>query len=130
MITKEELNSLHFPTTPEIESNLEVLLIKMNQVRVIYNKPMIITSGLRSVEHHKKIYKEKGIPENKIPMGSKHLSGKACDVLDKDCSLMKWCKDNVHHLEAIGLWIEDDSTVPRVHFQTVPPKSGNRFFKP
>lgn len=65
-----------------------------------------------------------------IPMGSMDLKGKACDIYDKDGSLMKWCRDNVSLIEKVGLWIEDDPSQPRVHFQTEPPKFGNKFFKP
>lgn len=131
MISKEELNPKGYKLDDIQSKNIEVLLHRMNQVRIIYNKPMIITSGVRTIEDQIRIYTEKGITDkSKIPMGSMHLIGAACDVLDLDGSLMKWCKDNVTVLEAIGLWIEDDTSTPRVHFQVFAPKSGSRFFKP
>ena len=113
----------------------------MNQVRIIYNKSMIITSGVRTIDHQIAIYKEKAVKKewpfqdgkfdiSKVPLSSMHLIGAACDVLDSDGELMKWCRGNEHHLVAVGLWIEDDISVPRVHFQVFSPKSGNRFFKP
>jgi uncharacterized protein YcbK (DUF882 family) len=113
-----------------IKKNLEELLVKMNKIRTTYNKPMTVTSGLRTKEDQLRIYRARGVADDKIPMGSAHLKGAACDILDLDGSLMKWCRDNVKTLEEVGLWIEDDTSVPRVHFQTYSPKSGNRFFKP
>lgn len=131
MIIAKELNPKNFPVNEEQKANLEILLERMNQIRQLYGKPMVITSGLRSLDDHLRIYREMGvIDQSKIPMKSKHLIGAACDVLDTDGSLMKWCRANVTHLETIGLWIEDDSSVPRVHFQIQAPSSGNRFFKP
>lgn len=132
MISMKELMGDHNISDIPInhQHNLEELLLKINKVRALYNKPMTVTSGYRSEQDHLRIYRSKGIPDNKIPMGSAHLKGCAVDILDKDGSLFKWCKDNVNHLEEIGLWCEDDQAVPRVHFQTYAPKSGNRFFKP
>lgn len=131
MIKLQELNPKNFPLDDIQKKNIETLLHRMNQVRIIYNKPMFITSGVRSIEDHIRIYKEKGITDkSKIPMKSMHLIGAACDVLDTDGKLMEWCRTNEHHLSAIGLWIEDDPSTPRVHLQIFSPKSGNRFFKP
>ena len=136
MITKQELNPKGFKTTEEQQANLDILLERINVIRKEWNKPMTITSGFRSTEDHLRIYKEiatrnkKEFDATKVPMKSKHLAGAACDVLDSDGSLMKWCRENVELLEKTGLWIEDDTSVPRVHFQIFAPKSGNRFFKP
>lgn len=131
MITKQELNPKGF-TLDEIQSkNIETLLHRINQVRILFAKPMLITSGVRTIEDHLRIYAEKGITDkSKVPMGSMHLIGAACDVLDLKGELMDWCRKNEKQLEIIGLWIEDDPSVPRVHFQIFPPKSGSRFFKP
>lgn len=135
-ITSQELNPTNFETTEEQKANLAILLERMNVIRQKWNKPMVITSGFRSQEDHLRIYKEiaarKGVEfdESKVPMGSKHLAGAACDVYDNDGSLMKWCRANEDILVEVGLWIEDDTSVPRVHFQIQAPKSGNRFFKP
>jgi uncharacterized protein YcbK (DUF882 family) len=132
MISMKELLGDHMINDIPLnhQHNLEELLLKINKVRVLFNKPMIVTSGYRSEQDHLRIYRSKGVPDNKIPMGSAHLKGAAVDILDKDGSLFKWCKDNVNQLETIELWCEDDQSVPRVHFQIYPPKSGNRFFKP
>ena len=111
--------------------NLRILHKKMNEVRKQYAKPMTPTSIYRSMEDHLRIYKELGITDKaKIPMKSKHLSGEAIDISDKDGGLMIWCKSNVAILENVGLWCEEKDDKKRVHFQIVPPKSGNRFFLP
>lgn len=113
------------------QHNLEELLKRINVIRTAYGKPMTITSGYRSKQDHLRIYRSKGVPDHKIPMGSLHLSGEACDVSDPKQELQKWCKANVHILEEVGLWCEDFSaTVNWVHFQSRPPKSGKRFFLP
>lgn len=136
MISITELNPKAYKLDSLQASNLQILLHKINQIRIIYNKPMVITSGVRTKEDQIRIYKEiadrnnKQFELSKVPMNSMHLIGAACDVLDLDGSLMKWCKNNSLLLEQIGLWIEDDVSQPRVHFQIYPPKSGNRFFKP
>lgn len=131
MITKKELNPKNFPLTEEQQSNLEILHDKINMIRSAYGKPMIVTSGVRSIDDHKRIYKQKGIPDDKIPMGSRHLKGQAVDILDTDGKLADWCKNNESVLESAGLWLEDPSaTIGWVHFQTEPPKSGRRFFLP
>jgi uncharacterized protein YcbK (DUF882 family) len=84
---------------------------------------MTVTSGLRSKEDQARI--NPGAPK------SKHLMGQACDISDKNGELKKWIKANVSVLESAGLWCESfDATPSWVHFQVVPPKSGNRFFIP
>ena len=112
------------------KDNLLELLIKMNKVRDAYGRPMFVTSGFRTMKDHIRIYESMGIPRNKIPLQSKHLYCQACDIADPDNSLMEWVKKHVKLMEEIGLWMEEDDTVNRVHFQTVPPKSGRRFFNP
>lgn len=112
------------------QHNMEKLLVKINKIRTAYNKPMIVTSGYRTIQKQKDLYRTMGYPDYKIPMGSAHLKGAACDIRDRDGKLMEWCKANVPLLEEVGLWIEDDTVIPRVHFQIYAPRSGNRFFKP
>jgi len=112
--------------------SLEELLKRINIIREAYGKPMIVSSGYRSLQDHKRIYSEKGITDpNKIPMGSAHLSGQALDVADPKQELQSWILANIDILEKAGLYCEDFSASPNwVHFQCRPPKSGNRFFKP
>lgn len=132
MITLRELLSGRLINDIPIshQFNLEELLQKMNVIRLSYGKPMTITSGYRSQQDHLRIYSQRNIHPPHVPMGSQHLIGGACDILDRSGELMQWCRDNVPLLESTGLWIEDDPSQPRVHFQINPPRSGNRFFKP
>ena len=135
MITMKELLSNQVETLEildkEIQVNLKVLLEKVNLVRSLYGKPMIVTSGLRTKKHHLEIYKRKGIFPPKVPMKSNHLFGRAVDFADGDGKLKKWILENIKQIEEIGLYMEDfGATKTWVHFQTNPPKSGNRFFKP
>lgn len=132
MVSLQELNPKGFKLTEEQEKNILVLHEKINKIRTLYGKSMIVTSGVRSMEDHKRIYKEKGITdESKIPMKSKHLFGQAVDISDPKQELQAWCKANIDKLKEIGVWMEDFSATKNwVHFQIVPPKSGLLFFKP
>lgn len=115
-----------------VQINIEDLLIAVNIVRTAYGKPMLVTSGLRSMQDHLRVYASKGITDkSKIPMKSAHLTGEAIDISDPKQELQSWILANIDILEAAGLWCEDFSATPNwVHFQIRPPKSGNRFFKP
>lgn len=139
MISMSELNLKKYVLDEIQEHNLNDLLVKINKIRLAYNKPMVVSSGLRSREQQINIYrmkaKNKEFPfENgifdlkKVPLASKHLIGAAVDIADNG-DLMEWCKSNIKTLEEVGLWVEE-GTVGWVHFQTQPPKSGNRFFRP
>ena len=62
---------------------------------------------------------------------SNHCLCRAADVSDADGELAKWCLANVSMLAKLRLWIENPArTRGWVHFQIVPPKSGNRIFNP
>lgn len=119
------------------EQNIQELLRRMNFIRNLWNKPMFVTSGYRMMYDHKRIYSTinakriaKGLPEISVPMGSKHLIGQAVDISDPDGSLYDWCVIHEVVLEHIELWCEVKDDQKRVHFQSVPPKSGKRFFIP
>lgn len=131
MITRQEILKNH-DCPPEYEDNLLELLIRINKVRDAYGRPMIVTSGFRSMEDHLRIYKQKGITDkSKIPMKSKHLFCQAVDISDADGKLKKWINENVKLMEEIGLWFEDFSKTPTwVHVQIIPPSSNKRFFMP
>lgn len=123
MISLKELNKHNYTTTPEIDANLQKLLTAINIVRANYSKPMIVTSGLRSIKDQKRI--------NPKAMKSNHLTGCAVDIHDPKKELQEWCKANVSILEHAGLWCEAFEATPTwCHFQCVSPRSGNRFFKP
>lgn len=135
MLTLKELNPKKFPTTPEIEANLEVLLERVNKIRALWNKSFTVTSGLRDVEDLLRIYRQKaeraGVPfdKSKVPMGSNHLKGAACDVADDGLILTAWLKANPKILEEAELWCEEGNQ-NWVHFSIFPPKSGKRWFLP
>lgn len=108
------------------------LLDSLIKLREAYDAPMVVTSGIRCVHDHKRIYAAKGITdESKIPMGSQHLKGQAVDISDKDGKLKAWINDNVAILEQLGLYCEDFAyTSTWVHFSNIEPKSKKRFFIP
>jgi uncharacterized protein YcbK (DUF882 family) len=123
MISPEELNKNAYPTTPEIDANLAMLLERINRVRTEWAKRMIVTSGLRSEADQMRI--------NPSAPKSNHLIGAACDIADPNGSLRDWVKTNMALMEEIGFWFEDfDHTHGWVHFQIYPPKSGKRVFIP
>lgn len=105
----------------EIQKNLTELLEKVNKIRVLWGKSMIVTSGLRTMEDHLRIYAQKGITDqSKIPMKSKHLYGQAVDIYDPDLSITNWLKENDSKiLVDINLWCEEGNK-NWVHFQCVP----------
>ena len=133
MITLNELNPHDVKLTAEQNDNLPKLYNSINQIRHLWNHPMIVTSGVRSVEDHKRIYLEKaqksGLKNIRIPMGSMHLKAAAVDIADTDGSLYSWCKANPEALSSAGLSCEE-GTQGWVHFQIYPPRSGKRWFYP
>jgi hypothetical protein len=116
--------------------SIEELLKRVNIIRAAYGKPMKVTSGLRTRADHIRIYSEKGITDpNKIPWGSQHLSGNACDIADPKGELQAWILAHPEIIEQADLYLEDFSATPTwCHFQIKPFKSykkgGTRFFKP
>ena len=126
-IKLQELNPHDYPTTPEIDQNLNILHEKINEIRDLYGIPMIVTSGLRSVEQQQNLILD---GKSNAPH-SKHLTGQAVDIQDKDKALKNWVIANMDKMKEIGFWFEDfDHTIGWVHFQTVSPKSGKRIFIP
>lgn len=121
MITLQELNPHNYPTTPEIDANLKVLLERINLVRVAWGKPLVVTSGLRSQADQARI-------NPKAPR-SHHLRGEAVDLSDASGELKKWLIANPEILVKVELWCEA-GTIGWTHFQIVPPASGHRWFRP
>lgn len=138
MISMDELLNNKYKLedqSQEFQDNLNILLERVNKIRTLWGKPMTVTSGLRTMEDHLRIYREKaakaGVPfdEAKVPKKSKHLYGQAVDIADSGLELTAWLKANPQTMEEIGLWCEEGNA-NWVHFQIVPPKSGNRWFLP
>jgi uncharacterized protein YcbK (DUF882 family) len=121
VITLDELNPRKHPLTADQQANLELLHNAINKIRAAYGKPMIVTSGVRTVEEQMRI-------NPKAPK-SKHLLGLAVDIYDPDGKLNDWCKNNEKALIDAGLWCESRQG-PWQHFQAAPPKSGRRWFQP
>lgn len=123
MISMKELNPHNYPTTPEIQGNLDKLLAALNEVRTAYGKPMTINSGLRSQADQQRI--------NPSAPKSKHLLGLAVDIRDNDGLFWAWCMMNTPLMEKLGFYFEDKNATPTwTHMQLCPPRSGNRIFKP
>lgn len=109
--------------TPEIATAAQDLLQKVNAFLEHWDREPHMTSGYRSPEYNKTI---KGAAPN-----SNHMSGKAIDISDSDKALAKFCVIKQQLLADYGLWCEDPRTTKTwVHFQSVPPKSGSRFYIP
>lgn len=114
------------------EHNLEDLLHRINVVREAWGRLMIVTSGYRSLQHHKDIYRAKGITDDKIPLGSKHLIGCAVDIADPEGALYNWLRntqEGINCMSKADLYGELE-TKGWVHLQSQPPKSKNRWFYP
>ena len=110
----------------EQKANLLVLYDRINQVRKAYGKPLKVNDGLR-------------LPNNKPKNGaekSNHYKGAAIDLDDDDAgTFWKWVFENRQLLADIGLWCEHPcwthcDGMSWMHFQIVPPNSGNRFYVP
>ena len=127
MITTEQYFGKEL-VSPEIADNAKILLLKVNTFLELYSKAhgdreVKMTSGFRSPEYNKTI-------PNAAP-NSKHMSGQAVDIFDGDKELARFCLQKVRLLEEYGLFCEDmRCTRNWVHFQSIPPRSGSRFFIP
>lgn len=81
-----------------------------------------MSSGYRNPEHNAKVG---GAAK------SNHMTGNAIDIADYDRRLARYVLKYTDRLVKAGLYCEDfRATKNWVHFQNVPPKSGNRFFIP
>ncbi len=128
MISKEELTmgrekQFKADYTKEVDNNLNILLEKINVVRAAYAKPMVVSSGWRPPSIN-------DMTAN-AAKASKHMSGLAVDILDKDKSLWAWVLQNLKLMQDLGLYLEDKRHTPDwVHFGVGAPRSGKRIFKP
>ena len=135
MITIKELKGRPTKVPDEHLTNLYMLMAKLNKLREAYGKPLRVTSGYRTLEHHLEIYRLNGITDHsKIPMKSNHLVGLAADLSTIDDPiehLHDWINQNIKLMEEIGIWMEAFEYTPMwAHCQAVPPRSGKRFCKP
>ena len=123
MITMKEMLGRHNITDVphQAELQLEELIRRMNIIRAAWGKPMIVTSGFRLPSDQARI-------NPKAPK-SRHLTGNAVDISDPDGELYAWCVKNEALLVEVGLWMEITGG-NWCHFQSLPPRSGRRFFHP
>ena len=109
--------------TVEIAANSSKLLIKVNELLRLFGEPRSCNSGWRPLTIQLEI--------NPRAPNSKHVTGNAIDLEDRDGKLKNWCLANLFHLERLGLYMEDPNSTPTwVHLQQVAPQSGKRVFKP
>lgn len=120
---KELLNDIKFEElTPELQTNANDLLVKINQFRSIYGIPMYVNSGYRTPEHNVEI----GGAKN-----SAHCTCQAMDFRDEDNAIKEWILKDPSVLEKCELYMENpDKTKTWVHLQSRIIKSGNRIFNP
>jgi hypothetical protein len=96
------------------------LLSRINFLRAVYDKPLIVSSGYRP----KKINDSVGGAKN-----SAHLSCEAIDIVDVSREFAAFCNENIPLLTRLGLYLEDTSATPSwVHLQTR--KTKQNPFKP
>lgn len=119
--------------TPQIERNAILLLDLVNKLLVVANmagvrakvnaRGTVVRSGWRPPAVN---LKTPGAAPN-----SRHMTGQAVDLEDAGGALGRWALLNVIVLQQVGVWCEHPSATPTwLHCQSVPPRSGNRFFKP
>lgn len=107
----------------EQTTNLETLIIRINDLLSHYNRDIKINSGYRSPEDQARI-------NPKAPK-SNHLICAAVDIADRDHCFRYWVLMHLDLLIKLGLWMEDPShTATWVHLQCIPPRSGSRIFIP
>lgn len=127
MVSMEELLSGNKLSELPVEhqENLHRLLGIINKVRVLWAKPMVVTTGYRTMEHHIQIYKDIAARNNKkfdlskVPKKSNHLYGLAVDIADTGLKLYKWLEENKSVMEECGIFCEKGTT-NWVHIQIVP----------
>lgn len=126
MISRAEVlmgRDAQYPLTQEMEANLAKLLEAVNKFRTDYNIPMTVTSGYRPAAINATIAN--------AAKKSNHMVCLACDFHDSDGAIKSYCLANLDKLALYGLWMEDPGSTPTwCHLQCVPPRSGNRVFKP
>jgi len=117
MITRQEIlmgRDKEFPLTQELEDNLAILLEKVNIIRSIWGKPLIVTSGYRPAQYNQNANGAKK---------SAHMSCQAADFKDIDREFSKWCLNNLPLLKQNGLYLESPKYTPSwTHLQIRPTK--------
>lgn len=111
------------PLTPEMEGNLEKLIIAISKVREAYGLPMRVSSGYRPTAINQSVGGAKA---------SAHQSCQAVDIVDKDGKLAEWVMNNLTLLKECGIMSVEDPRYTKgwVHLSIRPVKSGKMVFIP
>lgn len=118
-----QLNPHNFTINDEQMVNLNLLMGKLDSVREVFGKPMIVTSGLRDAVLQVKV--------NPLNLLSNHLKGLAADIHDEGGILLAWVLQHLDFMKELGFFFEHPNWTPTwLHFQPVSPHSGKRFFIP
>lgn len=89
--TAEKLNIKNVPNDPIVIENLEHTIEQLDELRILYNKPIIITSGYRCPALNKAVGGKQT---------SQHCKGQAAD-LKYDSSLLQFIIGNFHYDQLI-----------------------------
>ena len=123
----------------KILASLKKLFSKMDEVRELLGKPIMVHITFRTMAYHLGIYAKKnaervsqGLPELKVPMGSAHLSGDACDFHAVGMTCDEVVAALKPELEQLEMRMENNGLgASWVHLDTRPVGvSGKRFFLP
>lgn len=135
----------NFRTTHALEFNPEIehnALITIGVVNAIIKEAVEQGAPVRNDPFNRPVRSGWRPPSYNanVPRASRtshHMTGKALDRADPLHGLAEWLFDEWKRngdkciLAKYGAWCEHpDSTPTWVHFQTVPPGSGNRWFRP
>lgn len=111
----EELSDAH-------NMNAQQTVDKANAILELFGSKRRVTSGWRPASIN-------AATKGASPT-SKHVLCQAIDLEDGNRELMNWCLNNKDILETLQVWLEDPrDTATWVHIQTIPPGSGNLFFR-
>jgi hypothetical protein len=109
--------------TNDIRASAEVTMLKAALLLEAFGEQRGVTSGWRPAAVN--------MATANAATHSRHMTGEAIDLEDKDGRLDDWCLQNPEVLVQLGLWQEHPTaTVGWCHVQTVPPRSGHRVFYP
>lgn len=113
-------NMLDIPKN--VYDNLMELRERLNMLGKYFLAPRVLSCAYRDPEHNKRV----GGAKN-----SSHLTGEACDIVDRDGKLKEFLKTHPELLEKYDLYAEDYfHTLTWCHLQIRPTKSGKRVFLP
>ncbi len=110
-----------YPLSGELLFNARKTLEKVQELLSHFGEYRRISSGYRPPAINAQVANAK--------KDSKHQTCQACDLEDIDGKLNQYCKDNETLLEILCLWCEERQGGWQ-HIQTIPPRSGKRWFNP